>query len=196
MNFRGTAPEPASASRERPSLLVWGRIVKGRAVLEPAFQVVTRPVLPSRPGPYSIEGTASDGSRVFGLSFDATQVADDARGARHFAFAVPLDERLAARLETIRLAGPGVGMVARSASPASLRATPAEPVSVMRSGGGVALRWDAAAHPMVMVRSVRTGEVLSFARGGNVVVPAGGSEVELVMSDGVRSRSATVRVPR
>jgi hypothetical protein len=196
MDFRGTAPEVASAGRERPSLLVWGRIVNGRAVLEPAFQVVTRPVLPSRPGPYSIEGTASDGSRVFGLSFDATQVADDARGARHFAFAVPLDERLAARLETIRLAGPGVGMVARSASPASLRATPAEPVSVMRSGGGVALRWDAAAHPMVMVRSVRTGEVLSFARGGNVVVPAGGSEVELVMSDGVRSRSATVRVPR
>ncbi len=196
MDFRGTALGRASARRERPSLLVWGRIVNGRAVLEPAFQVVTRPVLPSRPGPYSIEGTASDGSRVFHLSFEAIEVADDDRGARHFAFAVPLDERTAARLETIRLAGPGVGLAAMSASPASLRATPAEPVSVIRSAGGIALRWDAAAHPMVMVRDARSGEVLSFARGGNVVVPADGSEVELLMSDGVRSRSATVRAPR
>jgi hypothetical protein len=122
-------------------------------------------------------------------------VADDARGARLFAFAVPLDQRLAARLETMRLAGPGVGM-ARSASPASLRATPAEPATVTGSAGGVALRWDAAAHPMIMVRDVRTGEVLSFARGGSVVVPTDGSEVELVMSDGVRSRSARVRMPR
>jgi hypothetical protein len=83
-----------------------------------------------------------------------------------------------------------------TASPAALRATPAEPVGVTRSAGGVAVRWDAAAHPMIMVRDVRTGEVLSFARGGSVVVPADGSEVELVMSDGVRSRSATVRTPR
>jgi hypothetical protein len=196
MNFRGTAPVRASAGRERPSLLVWGRIVSGRAVLEPAFQVVTRPVLPSRPGPYSVEGTASDGSRVFSLSFEAVEVADDARGARHFAFAVPLSETLAARLETIRLAGPGVGMAAMSASPASLRATPAEPVSLARSAGGVALRWDAAAHPMIMLRDGRTGEVLSFARGGNAVVPADASEVELVMSDGVRSRSARIRAPR
>jgi hypothetical protein len=66
----------------------------------------------------------------------------------------------------------------------------------MRAAGGVALRWDTAAHPMIMVRDVRTGEVLSFARGGNVVVPADGSEIELLMSDGVRSRSATVRAPR
>ena len=196
MDFRGTAQARASAVRERPSLLVWGRIVNGRAVLEPAFQVVTRPVLPSRAGPYSIEGTASDGSRVFSLSFDATEVADDPRGARTFAYAVPLEERLAARLETIRLAGPGVGMATMSASPAALRAAPAEPISVIRSPAGVAVRWDAAAHPMIMVRDARTGEVLSFARGGNVVVPADGGEVELVMSDGVRSRSATVRTPR
>jgi hypothetical protein len=196
MDFRATAQGRASAGRERPALLVWGRIVNGRAVLEPSFQVVTRPVLPSRPGPYSIEGTASDGSGVFSLTFDAIEVADDAGGARLFAYAVPLDERLVARLETIQLVGPGIGMAAMSASPVSLRATPAEPVSVNRSAGGLAVRWDAAAHPMIMVRDVRTGEVLSFARGGSVVLPADGSEVELVMSDGVRSRSATVRTPR
>lgn len=196
MDFRGTALGRLSVGRAQPSLLVWGRIVNGRAVLEPAFHVVTRPVMPGRPGPYSVEGTASDGSRVFGLSFDAMEVADDERGARHFAFAVPLDERGAARLQTIRLAGPGVGMAAISASPPSLRATPSKPLSAQRSAAGIALDWDAAAHPMIMVRDARSGEVLSFARGGSVVLPAGGSDVELVLSDGVRSRAATESVRR
>jgi hypothetical protein len=192
MSFRGTVPGIASAGGMQPSLLVWGRIVNGRAVLEPAFQLVTRPVLPSRPGPYSIEGTSADGSRVFGLSFDAVQVADDPRGARHFAFAVPLDQSSAAGLESIRLAGPGIGMASVSRPPASLRAAPARPMNLMRSAGGLALQWDGAAHPMVMVRDARTGQVLSLARGGNVTLVGAAREVELVVSDGVRSRVTTV----
>jgi hypothetical protein len=55
------------------------------------------------------------------------------------------------------------------------------------AAGGVSLQWDAAAHPMVMVRDARTGEVLSFARGGSVTLPATG-DLELVASDGVGSR--------
>jgi hypothetical protein len=193
LDFRGTAPSRTSAGEARPALLVWGRIVNGRAVVEPAFHVVTRPVLPGRPGAYSLQGTASDGARVFDLSFDPVEVADGERGARHFAFAVPLDQRSAGRLESIRLSGPGLGMASVSRAPASLQATPAEPVEVAGAAGGIALRWDAAAHPMVMVRDARSGQVLSFARGGNVILPADGREVELVTSDGVRSRSAIVR---
>jgi hypothetical protein len=43
------------------------------------------------------------------------------------------------------------------------------------------------------VRDARSGEVLSFARGGSATVPVTGG-LELVVSDGVRSRS--VRVTR
>ena len=163
-------------------------------MLEPAFHIVTRPALPSRPGPSAIEGVAGDGSRVFDLSFEAIEVADDGRGARHFAFAVPLDESAAARLETIRLAGPGIGMAAVARSPASLRAAPAMRPSVTRAANGVAVRWDPAAHPMVMVRDAGSGQVLSLARGGEVVVPAGAGGVDLVLSDGVRSRHERIRV--
>jgi hypothetical protein len=131
---------------------------------------------------------------VFGLSFDPVEVADDRRGARHFAFAVPLDGGTAGRLEHIRLAGPGVGAAARSRPPASLRMSPAGPAELVRAAGGLALRWDAAAHPMVMVRDPSTGEVLSLARGGKVQLPAAADEVDLVMSDGVRSSTATLRV--
>lgn len=59
----------------------------------------------------------------------------------------------------------------------------------MTSGPGeVSLRWDAAAHPMVMVRDARSGEILSFARGGSITLPGAAADLELIASDGVRSR--------
>ncbi len=195
MTYRGTALGSETARRAVPSLLVWGRIERGRAVLEPAFHMVTRPVLPARSGAYTLEGTASDGARLFGLSFDPVAVADDGRGGGAFAFAVPLDEAAAARVVSIRLAGPGVSVDVRGATPALARAAGAASVSVARVGGGVVLRWDAVAHPMAMVRDARTGAVLSFARGGNVTLPGGGGDIELVTSDGVRSRSGIVAAP-
>ena len=195
MNDRGTAASLGSAAGlAQPTLLVWGHITDGRAVLEPAFQVVTRPVLPSRPGSYSIEATTSDGTRAFSLSFEASEAADDPRGGRHFAFAVPLDEVTAGRLESIRLSGPGAGAGAMQRTTAHSAAA-GEPARLAYSAGGIALRWDAATHPGVLVRDVRTGEVLSFARGGEVAMPGERSEVDLVLSDGVRSRHARVRIP-
>jgi hypothetical protein len=186
MDFRGTASGVASTPAARPALLVWGRIVSGQAVLEPAFRIVTR-AEPPRPGPYAVEGTAADGSRVFAVTFDAPQVADHPRAGRLFAFAVPMDDADASRLEQIRLTGPGMGGASVTRPPAALRRAPAAPVRREPAAGGVSLQWDAAAHPMVMVRDARSGEVLSLARGGSVTVPAMG-DVELVASDGVRSR--------
>ena len=48
---------------------------------------------------------------------------------------------------------------------------------------------------MAMVRDAGTGPILSFARGGSVTVPADGGDIELVTSDGVRSRSTLFRAP-
>ena len=99
-------------------LLVWGRIENGRAMLEPAFEVVTRPSMPEKPGPYSVDGLSAGGGRIFSLSFDAAQVADDPRGSRHFAFAMPLGEAAAAAIGTLRLAGPGAAVaMARTQAP-------------------------------------------------------------------------------
>jgi len=46
---------------------------------------------------------------------------------------------------------------------------------------------------MVMVRDAETGEVLSFARGGSVQLPASRREVDIVVSNGVTS--SVRRVP-
>ena len=166
MTFRGTALGREATERAVPSLLVWGRIERGRVVLEPAFHLVTRPALPARPGAYTLEGTATDGGRVFSLSFDPVAVADDGRGGQAFAFAVPLDEVAAARVARVRLAGPGGSVTVGGAMPAQTRAPGPTSASAVRVGAGIALRWDAASHPMVMVRDCthRCGPVLRPGR--------------------------------
>ena len=168
MEFRRSHPlGSGTAAMAQPCVLIWGRIVNGRAVLEPTFQIVTRPSLPKTRGPYTVEATAADGTRLFALSFEASPIADDPRGARHFAFAVPLDQARAARLGSLRLNGPGIQVAAltRSAEQLRRRVVPDE-ITARSEAGGVTLEWDAAAHPMLMVRDPDTGEVLSFARGG------------------------------
>jgi hypothetical protein len=198
LNFRETHPaaiQGALAAKE-PTVLVWGRIIHGQAVLEPAFQVVTRPSLPAKPGPYSVEGIATDGTSLFSLSFDATEVADGPSGSRHFAFAVPMDQARAARLGSLRLTGPA-GAATISPRVGALRQTVApDSIVARREARGVALEWNASVHPMIMVRDPDTGEVLSFARGGKARVWTTKGSLDLVASDGVQSKAQRVTVAR
>jgi hypothetical protein len=195
MQFRAASGTVAALSAPaQRCLLVWGRIVDGRPMLEPAFEVVTRPSLPKKAGPYSVEGLTTGGGRLFDLSFEAEVVADDPHDARHFAFAVPIDEAGAAALGSLRLAGPGGAAAAMTRAPAPLVAGRAqEAVEVRRSAGGAALRWDARVYPMLMVRDPRTGEVLSIARGGTAEIATDNSELDVIASNGVGSEQ--MRMP-
>jgi hypothetical protein len=180
----------------QPSLLVWGHLGNDGLVLEPAFHITARPRLPAGRGPYSIEGRSADGSVLFAHSFKMAQVADLPGSHRSFAFAIPLSEIQAGRLASIRLSGEG-RETAVSASPAAFRQVPAgtDTVQVRRQiGGRVAVRWDHRAYPMVMVRDPDTGEVLSFARGGEVQLLTAKSKVDLLLSNGVTSTRRRVRV--
>lgn len=196
MAFRATGTGAARpAAPPQASLLVWGRIVDGRPMLEPAFEMVTRPSLPRRPGPYSVTATASDGSRLFSLSFEAASAAEDPRGSGHFAFAVPLDRAAAARLAELRLSGPG-GTVRRAGQPASLRMGAAVTPVARREGRSVVIQWSASVHPTIMVRDPETGEVLSFARGGQARVLTDKNELDVVLSDGVKSQRVRLAISR
>ncbi len=193
MNYLSPSPPIVMTQNQmvQPSLLVWGHIRDGELVLEPAFQVNTRPSLPQRPGPYSIQGQADDGSSLFALSFTPNEVADAPQRQQSFAFAIPLPEARAVRLSSIRLTGGGrtVAQLQAGVQPDSVQLT-----SV--GGGRMGLRWNARAHPMVMVRDARSGEVLSFARGGSVELPAPRRQIDLIMSNGVKSRTKRVQVTR
>ena len=169
MQFRGAEAGISTALGQavQPTLVVWGRIEGGEVVLEPAFQAVTRPSLPAAGGPYELEARAA--RRIAGVR------APSSRRARW--------RTIRARLGT---------------SPSPCRSRPSVPGGSRRSGstaqagraavrgrrraaaprstcgrvapGRVALRWDASRTPMVVVRDPRTGQILSFARGGRAEV--------------------------
>jgi len=44
-----------------------------------------------------------------------------------------------------------------------------------------------------LIRNARTGQVVSIARGDNVELPAGTDELDIVLSDGLRSVKSRVR---
>jgi hypothetical protein len=174
----------------QPALVVWGRIENGEAILEPAFEAVTRPRLPTRDGSYDLEARSSDGTRVFSLRFTPLEIADDPGGGKHFAFAVPLTPERQARIAHLRLAGEGHSVTRFGGGGETV------PVQLRRVGSGrLELRWDASRTPMVVVRDPGTGQILSFARGGRAEVVTDRSDLSLTASDGVRSRTRRVSVP-
>jgi len=193
------------AAAER-CLLVWGQISKGRAVLEPAFELETRPVLPARAGPYTVSATGESGASLFSVSFDGDEVADLPEGAgttRHFAFCIPL--RTAGAVRELRLRGAGIAASRATLAPSTTTgggavggpggASPidAAAVSISRPAAGhVRLTWNADRYPMLLVRDSASGDVLAFARSGDITLPTGKS-LALTLSDGVRSVVAPAR---
>lgn len=196
-NFRLTHPSAVSAGAAQPALLVWGRIVNGQPVLEPAFDVVTRPSLPTAPGPYTLQGLDEAGRVVFSLSFAGNAATDVPGDNRSFAFAVPMAAGQAANVATLRISGHGRSATRQAtAGGGALRASAAAaPAAALAPAGHdeVALRWNRATYPAVMVRDPRTGEILSLARSGDTRVRTSAGELELVLSDGVHSVARRVR---
>ena len=195
----GAALGLAQDASPTPSLLVWGRMERGQLVLEPAFSVVARPNVPRETGPYRIEGIARNGRTVFSYSFAGERPADiDDPTARHFAFAIPMDEAAQGELASIRLTGPGAApmeMAASLAPGAISEAVNAVDASATASGR-VNVRWGSQTARMALIRDRQTGQVLSFARGGSAQVRARSTDLEVILSDGVRSVRRQVRVTK
>ena len=172
--------------RVQPSLVLWGRIVNGRPILEPAFLLQTRPALPARPGPYRLEGFDGAGGTVLSLSFAATPVVDAIGEEEHFAFAVPLEATAAAGLRRLVLNGPtGSSEVGSSAA---LRTGQPPALEMRRVAERVELRWDPSISPMILLRDAATREVLALGRNGTLQVPARRSGMEVHVSHGASSR--------
>jgi len=180
----------------RRSLLVWGRVEGGRLVLEPAFSLVARPDVPRETGPYRVEGIAGNGRTLFSYSFAGERPADaEDPSARHFAFAIPMDESTQAELATIRLTGSGATAATLQASlaPSGVSAAVNAATATTAASGRVSVRWEAQGTRMALIRDRRTGQVLSFARGGSAQVRSATGDLEVIVSDGVRSAARQIR---
>ena len=206
MEWRASNPAPdivsatsgmSADASPRQSLLVWGRVERGRLVLEPAFSVVARPSVPREAGPYRIEGIARNGRTLFSYSFAGERPADaDDATARHFAFAIPMDASTQAELTSIRLSGGSAATAMMQASfvPDGVNAAVNAASATAGSAGNVSVRWSAQGARMALIRDRRTGQVLSFARGDGAQVRATSGDIDIILSDGVRSASRRLTV--
>jgi hypothetical protein len=199
LNHRASVGMASSGpAPKRESLIVWGRIVDGQPILEPAFRIATRPELPSRAGPYRIEGASAEGSPVFEISFTAGRAGDGPEDVRVFAFAVPLDDTGWSELSAIRLVANGRAVDLRAALPVGVDMPGPGPSldsrAFSRGPDRIEAHWNAGVFPLAVVRDPLSGDILGFARDGVAVVPSSLSEVELILSNGVHSRNQRVTV--
>jgi len=173
----------------KPGLLVWGRMEGGHMILEPAFQVSTM-VADVPPGPYVWEARDARGQIVTRVPFEMNEVADmENQEPQHFAFIVPMDMAAMNTLETVRVMK-GESELASQKAKSDLETQQA--MGIFRvsdlSGHRAEVHWDAIAHPVVMLRDAKTGEVRGFLRGGDATIEDAPDDLELQLSDGVRSR--------
>lgn len=164
-------------------LLVWGRMTASGPVLEPAFVVDNADLSAPAVGSHLLEALDANGRVIFSTAFAANEVADLPSGREEaFAFVVPAARALAADIAELRLVSDG-----RTVSRRPNVAAPPAPAFTRGADGRGHLQWDARLHPVVLVRDAASGEILSFARGGSVRLPAGAVRIDATFSDGTGS---------
>jgi hypothetical protein len=178
-------------------VLLWGSVTDSAMHLEPALAVKASPALP-RPGPFHIEALDPTGAVLWASSFAATTLEEPFR-ASTFAFVVPrslLDHTRAATYRVSRgsLAATRQRTTGSTGAGASLVTEPAR-VSTGVSGRRT-LDWDARAYPLALIRSAATGAIVGFARNGSMAIPGGTGDVDVSLSDGVRTITRRLQVPR
>lgn len=190
----------ASSSGNDEGLLVWGRVVDGRVILEPSFRVKA----PSTPiltrGSHRVELLDANGGSLLDMPINADRVDHEtAHDERQFAVVVRWTPALEQALARVRVSD--VRMPLAAATQASVSANagttvapsttlnlpdPAASVSAV-DGSHARVRWNVQAYPMAMVRDATTGAVMGFVRNSGDAVTTNGRAVEVVYSDGVRS---------
>jgi hypothetical protein len=188
---RAPALSIAGSSAKQPSLLISGRIENGVPILEPAFEIDAYPSMPASAGPSRITATDASGAEVLSFSFAGQRIADLPGDNETFSFVVPLSALKGRSVVSLRLSARG--RTSTSVASAVFDADPGV-VATRPSAGRVRLRWDAARHPVLMVRNRATGNVIAFARGGDATIAATQDEVEINASNRVRSARRVVRV--
>jgi hypothetical protein len=193
-NRLGASTSVALTENAKRSLVVWGRVFEDSIMLEPAFDVTTRPS-PPRPGPYRLTLLGANGEATMNVDFDTFPIADDPRGARVFGFTVPVSDELSRRVSALRVTGPnGRSSVRRAASSVAI----ATAIANAAVTGDTNIRWNGNGESAALVRDGATGEVIAVLRNGAGIVHNRTRSLDVTVSDGVRSNTShlTVRQPQ
>lgn len=181
-------------------LLIWGQITQDGIKLEPSFHLQTVPKLPDNEGDYYIEIRNDAGNTLYRSSFTPHKVGDDPGKSKHFAFAIPTHLMAGHHIKTIRVVGQGIETESKPTLSPEQKSRLLEPgslvnrVSTKAGQQGIEITWDDAELPMIMIRDGQTGDVLSFARGGEVFIASGAETLIIHSSYGVGSVSHEIQI--
>jgi hypothetical protein len=176
------------------AVLVRGWIGEGAVGLEPVMVTHAAPRNHERPdGPYRLRGFDDDGAVVFDVRFGAealSQVAD--RPEHQFVFVAPVGAGGSAALASVLLeAGRGHEFERHATISSGELRDALEDSAALRlealEGGALRVHWDAGRFGLLQVRDPASGEILALARHGEVVITSTAAELEIALSEGVRS---------
>jgi hypothetical protein len=171
--------------------------VNGQVILEPTYELVARPSLPTAAGRHRLELTGDSGESLLSLSFDGEHIADSPTNDETFAFVVPVDMLRGRALARLRVASGVRSQESREPSVSRrplVRDASDLPRVSRASRNAVRISWSDASVQGVLIRDARTGDILSFARGGSAIVQTTATDLELTISNGVRSERHRVVV--
>ncbi len=187
--FPNGVPANMVSSAVVPVLMISGAVSTGQAVIDGSFAMEANPSPIDPAGRFVLEGFASDGTRLFSHRFSPFVVSDARPDDEAFVVGVPVDSPTAsaiARIAVREVGGTRMYVRSRAArADADLRAT----ISTSRSALGTQLNWSTSTARMVLVRDPQTREIIGVSRTGMLDLArlANGSDVELLVSDGVAS---------
>lgn len=211
--YRASTPNAITASAAQSgmagsdALLVWGTMNgNGRITLEPSFFV---PGAAPSDEPFEaadvmlrVEALDANGQVLASRIAPAPRADHDADGSRAFAVMLPLSEAQHERLATVRAvdvrAPVGGAVRRRDRVDAAIDATRplGDALRATRSGSARArITWSDARVAGALVRDAGTRRVLSIMRAGGGEVTDARGELEVVLSDGVRSRITRLARP-
>jgi len=188
---QGAATGAASAQNSLASkegMLVWGRMENGKLILEPAFRVVSTGATIAA-GPYTWEAKDAKGQVLSRVPFQMYEVADMPNDEpKQFAFVVPLDAALIDAVDSMHVMK-GESELALQKSKAATQSQAAMKIFRVASlpNRQAEIHWDAITHPVAMLRDAKTGEVRGFLRGGDATVDDVPDNLEIQLSDGVKT---------
>lgn len=184
-------------------LLVWGRIVNGTVLLEPAFRV-RAPITPAAAlASHHVEALDGDGAVLLDLPIVADRVDHStSQSEQHFAVVMPWSATLERALSRIRVRDVRTPLVAASRVSSTAVAAKLSRNAILTAplvmpdpeatvdaapAGRARVRWNSARYPMAMVRDAITGQIMGYVRKSGDAVVTGGRTLEVEYSDGVRS---------
>jgi hypothetical protein len=185
------APRPKALATARECLLVRGIVHEdGRVEMLPSFRTRALPSEGPTTGEYTLECLDQKGASVFSTPLELMEVGCGPKEhVRHFVMALPLDATVLDALAGLQVTKAGQTLASLRSVTATARVVAATPEAQRLSAEKVQLTWDATVHPAAMVRDADTGEVVAILSGGRQTITATGKRFDLVLSDGVTSRT-------